>query len=261
MIVLGLDTATHCTAVALRTAAGETLSARDDPAPGEHPGHATRLLGMADELLGKAGLGWSDIQRIAVGIGPGRFTGLRVGISSARALAQSLEVELVGVSSLRALALAASAPDGTPRPVIAVIDARRGEAFAAAYAAGADFAGERGDGSQQMEGELAFPRPLTVEALAGIVEAIDRDGAAPGQRWLAVGDGALHFREQLEASGAEVAPKDSPLHRIDGAAVCELGTTVAAPRSYEAVIPDYRRSPDAALARERVPAGGSAAAA
>jgi len=260
MIVLGLDTATHCTAVGLRTAAGETLSARDDPAPGEHPGHATRLLGMADELLGKAALGWSDIQRLAVGVGPGRFTGLRVGITSARGLAQSLGVELVGVSSLRALALSVARAERDARPVIAVIDARRGEAFAAAYAAGADFTGERGDGQRRMPWEVAFPRPLGAAALSGIVEAIERDGAATGQRWLAVGDGALHFREQLERSGAEVAPDESPFHRIDGAAVCELGMSVSAPGPYETVVPDYRRSPDAALARERLATGGSAAA-
>lgn len=260
MIVLGLDTATHATAVALRTAGGETLRARDDPEPGEHPGHATRLLGMADRLLAEAGLAWVDVQRIAVGTGPGRFTGLRVGISSARALAQSLGAELVGISSLRALALAASEADGAERPVIAVIDARRGEAFAGAYRAGADFCGERSADPWRVEGEIAFPRPLSADALASIAEALERGGAAPGARWFAVGDGALHFREQLERAGVEVAPQDSPLHRVDGGAVCELGICVAAPETYDSVVPDYRRSPDAALARERVPAGGSAAA-
>jgi tRNA threonylcarbamoyladenosine biosynthesis protein TsaB len=257
MIVLGLDTATNSTAVALRTGDGETLRARDDPAPGEHPGHATRLLELADRLLAEAGLAWGDIERIAVGTGPGRFTGLRVGISSARALAQSLGTELVGISSLRALALAASEADGEQRPVIAVIDARRGEAFAGAYWASADFSSEQSADSRG-EGEVAFLRPLPADAMASIVEAIEREGAAPGQRWLAVGDGALHFREQLERAGAEVAPEDSPLHRVDGGAVCALGNCAVAPESYESVVPDYRRSPDAAIAR--VAAGGSAAA-
>ena len=107
MIVLGFDTATQATVAGLRLADGRTLQARDDPAEQEHPGHATRLLDMAAELLAQAGLGWGDVQRIAVGVGPGRFTGLRVGIATARGLAQSLGVQLVGVSSLRALALAA----------------------------------------------------------------------------------------------------------------------------------------------------------
>ncbi len=104
MIVLGFDTATASTAVGLRDAAGVTSELRDDPPAGAHPGHATRLLAMTGELLAQSGTGWNQVERIAVGLGPGRFTGLRVGVATARGLAQSLAVELVGVSSLRALA-------------------------------------------------------------------------------------------------------------------------------------------------------------
>ena len=136
MIVLGFDTSTPATALALRLPDGTTLQARDDPAPGEHPGHATRLLPLAAGLLAQAGLRFADVHRIAVGVGPGTFTGLRIGVASARGLAQSLDAELVGVSSLRALAFAAAngreaAETGV---VLALIDARRGEAFAATYA-------------------------------------------------------------------------------------------------------------------------------
>ncbi len=109
MIVLGLDTATASSAVALRLADGRSSERRDDPVPGAHPGHATRLLEMASGLLEQADLGWSAIDRIAAGVGPGTFTGLRVGIATARGLAQSLGVDLLGVSSLQALAAAALA--------------------------------------------------------------------------------------------------------------------------------------------------------
>ena len=88
MIVLGFDTATRSTAVGLRLKDGRTLQARDNPGTSEHPGHATRLLPMADELLGSAGIGWRAIDRIAVGLGPGTFTGLRVGVATARGLSQ-----------------------------------------------------------------------------------------------------------------------------------------------------------------------------
>jgi len=108
VIVLGFDTATQATAVGLRLADGTTLHARDDPAAGAHPGHATRLLTIAGGLLAQAELSWGELERIAVGVGPGRFTGLRVGIATARGLAQSLDAPLVGVSSLRALAFAAA---------------------------------------------------------------------------------------------------------------------------------------------------------
>ena len=101
---------------------------RDDPEPGARPMHAARLLAAAEEALGAAGVGWEDVDRLAIGVGPGSFTGLRIGIATARALAQGRGLPLVGVSSLEALARGAAAP-----LVLAVLDARRGEAFAAAW--------------------------------------------------------------------------------------------------------------------------------
>lgn len=251
MIVLGFDTATQSTAVALRLADGGTLQARDDPAPDGHPGHATRLLGMAGELLAAAGLGWGALQRIAVGVGPGRFTGLRIGIATARGLAQSLAVELVGVSSLRALALAATAREDDARATLAVIDARRGEAFAAGYPAATDFSRQGLPGGEPLDGEIVFPRALGPAGLEEIVAGIEQRGGARGQQWQAVGDGAVHFREQLRSAGVRVAQDDSPLHLVDPGAICELGARAAPASSYEQILPDYRRTPDAALARER----------
>lgn len=244
MIVLGFDTATQSTAVGLRLANGSTLRARDDPAPDAHPGHATRLLAMAEELLVEAGIGWEVLQRIAVGVGPGRFTGLRVGVATARGLAQSLGVELVGVSSLQALALAVPrGADGAVQPTFAAIDARRGEAFAAAYSS---------------DGEVVLARALGAAELEHVVELIEQRGGPRGQRWLAVGDGALRFRAELSRGGVEVAQEDSPLHRVDPQAICELGALALAPVGDEQVVPDYRRSPDAALARERTLSAGGA---
>lgn len=271
MIVLGFDTATQASAVGLRLSDGRTLHAHDDPAAGEHPGHATRLLTMARELLEQADVRWSELERIAVGIGPGRFTGLRVGIATARGLAQSLGIELVGVSSLRALGLAAAREAGEtghvpPQGTIAVIDARRGEAFVAAYPAMVDFpalaAASSGDDLQEQGSEIAFARALRPDALSAVVVQIEQLDGPQGMRWLAVGDGALLYGDALRDGGVEPAAPDSPLHLIDGAAICELGVAAPAPATASggasgAVLPDYRRSPDAALAR---PAASSQAA-
>ncbi len=235
MIVLGLDTATPATAVGLRLTDGTTLRAYDEPAVGERPGHTSQTLTRASELLAQAGIGWAAVERIAVGVGPGTFTGLRVGIATARGLAQSLGIEVVGVSSLRVLAQAVlREPDWRTHSVLAAIDARRGEAFAAAYDA---------------QGEVAPPRALPPEELAAIPGALD--GA---RDWLAVGDGALRFRECLEAIAVAIPADTSSLHRMDAGVLCELALSALA-GDPEAVLPDYRRRPDAEIALEGGAAG------
>lgn len=261
MIVLGFDTATLSTAVGLRLADGTTLQARDDPSdripPTQHPGHATRLLAMAAELLAQAGVGWSALDRIGVGVGPGRFTGLRIGVASARGLAQSLGIELVGVSSLRALAGVAVRQAGEDGGVLAVIDARRGEAFAAAYAPG---------GGSKMDHKLDSTRELVAaRALAPVDlgEVLDDAAARAGERvaqWIAVGDGAVLYRQELEALGVQTPEDGSRLHKVSGETICELAASSAAVEAIETVLPDYRRRPDAEIALERAGATGGARA-
>ncbi len=221
-----MDTATPATAVAVWAPDGPAVERRDDPAPGERPGHAARLLVLVDEVVP----GWDAIDRIAVGVGPGGFTGLRIGIATARALAQARDLPLVGVSSLAALAagvrplesrpLKGSVPlsggdAGGQTPVVAVIDARRGEVFAASPG-------------------VFEPVALAPEALAARIE--------PGS--LAVGDGAVRFRAELERAGATVPADDSPLHRVSALEVCRLGAA-GEPADRDALLPDYRREPDA----------------
>jgi tRNA threonylcarbamoyladenosine biosynthesis protein TsaB len=225
VILLGLDTATSATSVALRLPDGKVTEARDDPAAGAHPGHATRLLAMADRLLEDAGAEIGDVGRIAVGVGPGTFTGLRVGVATARGLAQSSGAELVAVSSLRALAGPALEEGGA---VLAVIDARRSEIFAAVYAA---------DGS-----EAAGARALKPDAIEAMIEEA---GLVPAR---AVGDGAVRYRAELQAAGLDVAPDSSSLHLLRATAICSLASDSSAPG--EPVLPDYLRRPDAELALE-----------
>jgi tRNA threonylcarbamoyladenosine biosynthesis protein TsaB len=223
--VLALDTATAATAVGLvDTDKDLSRDARRVPPPGARPGHAAELLPLAEEVLAAAGLGWGDVDRIAAGTGPGSFTGLRIGLATARALALAGGAELVGVSTLRALAAAVEAePEFRPEIVLAVLDARRGEAFAAAWEHGAT--------------ALIEPAALAPEALAARVRAL------PG-RPVGVGDGALAFRDLLEDAGTVIPDDASPLHLVQATVLARLGAE-AVPGDPAAVLPDYLRAPDA----------------
>ena len=80
MIVLGIDTATPATAVALALPFAEPREQRDDVAPGTRPRHTERVLELAAALLGEAGIGWAQVELVAVGVGPGSYTGLRLSL-------------------------------------------------------------------------------------------------------------------------------------------------------------------------------------
>jgi tRNA threonylcarbamoyl adenosine modification protein YeaZ len=231
MRVLAFDTATPLTAVALRDLddaadvclrAVVDLSAVDDPPSGARPGHAQRLLVLIEELLEQSGSGWDAIDRIAVGTGPGTFTGLRIGIATAHALAAATATPLVGVSTLQSLEQAALTMLARPGPVLAVIDARRGEAFVA------------GDGLP--------PSVLTPPELGEI--AAERAGRGV----IAVGDGAVKFRELLEHGGVQVPPDDAPVHRVSAREHCRLAA-LQAPSAGGRVEPEYLRLPDAEIVK------------
>jgi tRNA threonylcarbamoyladenosine biosynthesis protein TsaB len=213
VIVAGFDTATAATAAAVLLDDGSVRELRHDPAPDERPGHAAHLLPMVERVLADAGLVWPDVGRLAVGVGPGGFTGLRIGIATARGIAQAApHLELVAVSTLQALA----APHGGL--VAAVLDARRGEAYVACW----------------RDGEPSGPvAALAPERLGELEEGL-----------LAVGDGAVRFRAHLERAGATVPPDASPVHRVSAAQICRLGAA-GRPVARDALVPDYVREPDA----------------
>jgi tRNA threonylcarbamoyladenosine biosynthesis protein TsaB len=219
VIVLGLDTATSATVVGVLGADGVVHEVRDDPPPGARPAHAERLLGAGEEALAAAGVEWDAVSRLAVGVGPGSFTGLRIGIATARGLAQARRIPVTGVSTLEALARGAEADHA---PILAVLDARRGEVFVAGWQAGTP---------------VLAPAALALEALAEGVRAMP---VAP----LAVGDGAVRFRGSLEAAGAQVPPDEDGVHRLRAEQVCRLGAE-GRPTDRDALLPDYLREPDA----------------
>ena len=218
MNLLGFDTSTAATAVCVQRADGEAFELVPGPEElAQPPAHAAELLPAAVRLLSDAGLGWRELDAVAVGVGPGTFTGLRIGVATARSLAVGRGLELRPVSSLAALA---QGIEGSLR--LPVIDARRGEVFAAAYE----------DGRERLTAAPRRPEALAAE--------LREAGLAPR----AAGDGAIHFRDVLEAAGVAVEPEGSPAHVVRGLHVCRLARR-SAPRPPQGVLPDYLRLPDA----------------
>ncbi len=226
MQLIGFDTATDETAVGVTRDGEVVFSSSVEPCSNGRPAHATRLLVEVERGADAAG-GWNAVDRIAVGAGPGSFTGLRIGIATAQALAQALRLDLVGVGSLDALARGAVVLAGE-RPVLAALDARRGELFSALFAPGG--------------GRLWEPSVQAPEKLAARISQLPE---AP----LAVGSGALRFRDELRKAGAGIPDDADPSHRISGADVCALGARADAVG--RAVEPAYLRRPDAERWRER----------
>lgn len=224
--ILVMDTATADTVVGLTVDGEPEIELRRGPGDDGRPSHSAAVLELVAEAV-ESGGGWQVVRAIAVGVGPGTYTGLRIGIASARALAQGRGVGLIGVSSLEALArgIGAQAPE---RERLALIDARRKELFAALYDA---------SGAVVWEPFVAAPEELG--------ERLAERGAKP----LAAGDGSLRFREQLEAVNVEIMPGTAPAHRIAARHLSAIAAGVE-PGPPERVTPDYLRRPDAEIWRE-----------
>lgn len=126
MNLLAIETATEACSVALIH--GEDIIARSEIAPRRH---TELVFPMADALLAEAGIGRHALDAIAVGRGPGAFTGVRLGVSLAQGMALALDLPVITISSLAALAL--EAPEDDDTAILAVIDARMGEIYAACY--------------------------------------------------------------------------------------------------------------------------------
>ena len=225
-MILAMETATTACSAAICAADGSVVAERLSL---DGPAHSRLLLPFVHVLLTEAGLGWNDVGTIAVGLGPGAFTGLRIGIATARALAQAGEgVGLAGVPTLSALALSlARAPESEPaRLLVPLIDGRRHEVFAAVFAR--DEAGE----VRQVEDVAVVPADGLSEWLA------DRGDVVTG------GDGAVLYGELLPATAQPAAGIVAPTAAMVGRAVaCGAPGLALGP---DEVLPIYGRAPDAA---------------
>jgi tRNA threonylcarbamoyladenosine biosynthesis protein TsaB len=131
VIVLGVDASSPSAGVGLLDTEGRNFR-RDLGTPGDH---AERIVGAALEILGEAGIGWNDVALLAVGVGPGSFTGVRVGVAWALGAAEARGIPVTGCGSLDILARAcydATLP-GTGTYIVPVADVRRGEVVVARF--------------------------------------------------------------------------------------------------------------------------------
>jgi tRNA threonylcarbamoyladenosine biosynthesis protein TsaB len=235
VIVLGIETSTSHTSIAVGTdrevvaALQLTGKARQDV-----------VVPALEHLLEWSGLDLYAVGGVAVGLGPGLFTGLRVGVEAGKALAQVLGVPIVGIPSLDALAFRVRY---TQRRIVSVIDARRGEVFFASY--------RTLPGGVMREGEyrVASPRHLVAEL------------EAAGDEVLLVGNGAILYRRELEEVGGRVEFAASAQAYPQASALVEL----AVPRFIREetdrlfdVVPLYVRKSDAEIAWDQRARGASA---
>jgi tRNA threonylcarbamoyladenosine biosynthesis protein TsaB len=243
--LLGIDTSTAPSAACVLRGDGEVFEVAPEPAAlSARPAHASELMPAVADVMERAGLDYADLEAIAVGVGPGTFTGLRIGIATARALATANGLRVRPVSSLAALAAGigaeagasgAETPGGGSPSLLPVIDAKRGEVFAAEYAPG----GDRRWGPKALR-----PEELAKRVAEGAGEPAAQRADTARRATLAAGDGSVRFRGVLEAAGISVMPDESRAHVVRALHVCRLAAAVrgVAP---QAVLPDYLRAPDA----------------
>ncbi|WP_374545882.1 tRNA (adenosine(37)-N6)-threonylcarbamoyltransferase complex dimerization subunit type 1 TsaB [Rhodoblastus sp.] len=215
MRILALDTALPAVSVCVLDSDARLPVARESVAM--EKGHAEALMPLVSELMAKVEGGFGSIDRVAVTVGPGSFTGIRIGVAAARGIALARGVDAVGVSTLAAFAAPLLAED-SEGIVAAAIDARHGHVFFTAY-------GPAG-------------RILTSPRILALRDACRLLG---GGRVRVAGSGALLLREEAAAYGGDVVVVDaSPAPDI--VAVARLG--LAADPSNAPARPIYLKAPD-----------------
>jgi tRNA threonylcarbamoyladenosine biosynthesis protein TsaB len=140
LLILAIETATGCGSVSLTrgdTGAGRLLA---EATAQPEVTHSRRLLGSVDWIMKAAGVHWSDLDGVAVSLGPGSFTGLRIGMAAAKGIVLAAGVPFIGVSTLDAMALSCPVID---RPLWCLLDARKQEVYAACYRPGKNNRPER----------------------------------------------------------------------------------------------------------------------
>ena len=173
--ILSIETSTSICSVAIHEQ-GELIALAEIKEPGAH---AEKLLLLVDELFEKAGLSFADLDAVAVSQGPGSYTGLRIGVSTAKGIAYALEIPLIGINTLQAMAASQQVAPGDY--VVAVLDARRKEVYTQTF----------GDSLQELS-------PIEAVVLEeGVFASILEKG-----RVYFVGDGVEKVKEEVKSANA-----------------------------------------------------------
>lgn len=225
MLVLGIETATAQVSVAI--GGHEGVIALFEVARGRH--HAEALVPSIDFICRQAEIELSEIGVVAIDVGPGLFTGMRVGIAAAKAIAQARRIPMIGISSLDLLAFVQRQAD---RLVVPVIDARRGEVYYAAYRP------VPGGVQQVIAPTVASPDDLIADLVAHRGEV------------LLVGDGANAYRSQIVSAVTKVEIADHASPYPSAAPLVRLAHAKAMREDWvqpSAIEPMYLRKPDAQI--------------
>jgi tRNA threonylcarbamoyladenosine biosynthesis protein TsaB len=229
VIVLGIDTATMQTSVALGTERGPI--AQMSLSVGRS--HEEIAAPIIEQLLAWSETSLDQLGGVAVGIGPGLFTGLRVGVETARTLAQVLSTPIVGIPSLDVLAFPLR---DARRSIGAVIDARRGEVFVGFYL--------------PVPGGVTRSAEFIVVSPDGLAAEIE----ARGEEMVLVGDGALRYRRELARLGGQVEFASPSLAYPQAASLVELSVPRLEREEFDRpfeVVPLYLRKSDAEIAWDK----------
>jgi tRNA threonylcarbamoyladenosine biosynthesis protein TsaB len=191
MRILGLDTSISVASVAINEdgrIVAEDFYPRQGTAEGSgaKSNHAEIILPLIDSVLQRAGIGFTDVTGIAVSIGPGSFTGVRIGLSTTKGLAYGTGIPAVGISTLQAIAARVAGFEGM---VCSILDARKGEVYAAVFR-------KHGNQLERLTEDALMPILSFLEELRGLEETTP---------CLFIGDGVTAYRPLLQqVSGLQI---------------------------------------------------------
>jgi tRNA threonylcarbamoyladenosine biosynthesis protein TsaB len=242
VLVAALDTATltlSCALVEVAPGAPPRLRcerierAPAKPVQGVVGGHSASLPKVLVELLGAEGLAIPDVEGFAVGLGPGSFTGLRIGLATWKGLAYANRRPIAGASSLAAMALAAAEGAGDGALLVPLLDAKKGEVYAGFYRAS-------GGGIVRLADDAALPPPALAARVAGL--------AAEGARPVAFGEGYdAHAAALAAVPRLASGPAAPPAFAVASLVAERLAAAAFDPQALFALEPHYVRPSEAEL--------------